>query len=66
MPIGQGLRIQKPRTAAQKANAQKHRQLPIVKAVDTAPRTSWWTECRSREEFDQKVKERRRSSGIAE
>lgn len=55
MPIGkgQGPRIQKPRTAAQRAQTKRVPSLVCIPEDQGMPTESWWTRPRSREEFDQ-------------
>jgi hypothetical protein len=53
MPIGKGNRIVKPPTAKQRAQAKAYGAMAIIPAADTVPKSSWWTEPKTREEFDQ-------------
>jgi hypothetical protein len=66
MPIGKGTRLEKPRTAAQRRQAAKYATpIAIVPASFGMPDRSWWTEPRTREEFDQaaaRERERMRDS----
>jgi len=58
-----GPKVPTPRSAKQQAQAKAWNNStgPITapKPEPAAPASSWWTECRSREEFDRKVEERR-------
>lgn len=62
MPIGQGNRIVKPRSAKQRAQAEAWGGAAMVTpaaepSTVNAPECSWWTKPRSREEFDELAKQ---------